>query len=71
MKAIDIIKVTGDNVKVSIEMKAFGLRFITEKYAEPFIEAYDKGEDKELRAFLEKEVKAVYAHDNNLYLILK
>ena len=71
MKAIDIIKVTGENVKVSIEMKAFGLRFIAEKYTEAFVEAYDKGEDEELRAFLEKEVKSVYAYDNNLYLVLK
>lgn len=71
MKAIDIIKVTGENVKVSIEMKTFGLKFVTEKYAEAFVEAYDKGEEEELKAFLEKEVKSVYAYDNNLYLVLK
>lgn len=71
MKAIDIIKVTGENVKVSIEIKTFGLRFVTEKYAEAFVEAYDKGEEEELKAFLEKEVKSVYAYDNNLYLVLK
>lgn len=58
-------------MKVSIEMKAFGLRFTTEKYAESFAESYDKEEDEELRAFLEREVKAVYAYDLNLYLVLK
>ena len=71
MKAIDIIRITARNVKVSVEMKAFGLRFITEKYAGAFVEAYEKGGDAELRAFLEKEVKTVIAYDLNLWLVLK
>lgn len=71
MRAIDIIRITGSSVKVSVEMKAFGLRFVTEKYADAFAEAYDKREDDELREFLEKEVKTVIAYDLNLYLVLK
>ena len=71
MKAIDIIRITASNVKVSVEMKAFGLKFVTEKYADAFAEAYDKRGDDELRAFLEKEVKTVIAYDLNLWLVLK
>lgn len=71
MRAIDIIRITSNNVKVSVEIKAFGLRFATEKYADAFAEAYDKRWDDELRAFLEKEVKSVNAYGPNLHLVLK
>lgn len=68
MKAIDIIKTFERSTKVILRMRMYGQRFETSVYADEVMFKC-KNEDYELMEVLNREVKTMMAHAEDVIII--